>query len=265
MNKWNWDIFIDAFPVILQGLGITVSLTICSFVFALIFGFFWLFTKRISNRFIRWCIIWIMEFVRSTPLLVQLFFIFFAWPMIPWIGIALDPFTSAVIGIGLHFSTYISEIYRTGIESIDKGQWEASVALNFTTFDKWRMIILPQAIPPIIPMLGNYLIIMFKEVPIASTIGVLEILNKANDYGAQYFAYLEPLTIVGILFLILSSTSAFFVNKLEKKLNNRFKTSEYSNRFMENKNPIIEKIISFKNFKMNESTKHLERWKHNEK
>src|SRR5690625_3391779 len=105
-----------------------------------------------------------MEFIRSTPPLVQLFFIYYAWPVVPYVGVTLDPFTSAVFGLGLHFSTYIGEVYRSGIEGVDKGQWEASTALNYSLYDKWMKIILPQAVPPTIPMLGNYLIILFKEV-----------------------------------------------------------------------------------------------------
>jgi len=163
-----------------------------------------------------------MEFIRSTPPLVQLFFIFYAWPMVPIVGVTLDPFACAVLGIGIHYSTYIGEIYRSGIESIDKGQWEASTALNFSTFDKWKKIILPQAIPPTIPMLGNYFIIMFKEVPLASTIGVGGIMYMANSYGALNFAYLEPLTIVGIIFLLLSYPSSILIKKLEVKMNTRF-------------------------------------------
>ncbi|HLT55784.1 MAG TPA: ectoine/hydroxyectoine ABC transporter permease subunit EhuD [Bacillota bacterium] len=220
--KWNWETFFDALPFILPGLGVTVGLTFACYLFALVFGFFWTFLRRIPIRTINWTVTWVMEFIRSTPPLVQLFFIYYAWPMIPGIGVTLSPFTSAILGLGIHFSTYIGEIYRSGIESVEKGQWEAAKALNFSTVDKWRKIILPQAIPPTIPMLGNYLIIMFKEVPLASTIGVAGILLMANTYGARNWAYLEPLTIVGIIFLLLSYPSAILINKLEKRMNRRF-------------------------------------------
>lgn len=222
MSNWQWSTFFDAFPMIIQGLGITVSLTFACFFFSLIFGFFWTINSRIPIKPIRWVFRWLMEFIRSTPPLVQLFFIFYAWPMVPVIGVTLDPFTCAILGLGIHYSTYIGEVYRSGIESVDVGQWEASKALNFSTRKKWTKIILPQAFPPTIPMLGNYLIIMFKEVPLASTIGVVGILHLANDYGAQHWRYLEPLTIVAILFLVLSYPSAILINKLEKKLNRRF-------------------------------------------
>lgn len=226
MKKWSWDTFFDAFPLVVQGLGITAGLTIACFVFALVFGFFWTFMQRIPVRWISWIIRWVMEFIRSTPPLVQLFFIYYAFPGVPVIGMTLSPFTCAILGLGIHFSTYIGEVYRSGIEAVDKGQWEASKALNFSTREKWTKIVLPQAIPPTIPMLGNYLIIMFKEIPLASTIGVVGILQLAKNYGAQHFNYLEPLTIVALLFLVLSYPSAILIGKLEKKMNRRFDKKE---------------------------------------
>lgn len=224
--NWKWDMFIDAFPFVLQGLGITISLTIACYLFAVMFGFVWTFMRRVPIKPFSWFITWVMEFIRSTPPLVQLFFIYYAWPMVPGIGVTLSPFTSAVLGIGIHYSTYIAEVYRSGIESVNKGQWEASTALNFSSWKKWTKIILPQAIPPTIPMLGNYFIIMFKEVPLASTIGVTGILHMANTYGAQHYRYLEALTIVAIIFLVLSYPSAVLVRKLEEKMNRRFDKNE---------------------------------------
>ncbi|AUJ23725.1 ectoine/hydroxyectoine ABC transporter permease subunit EhuD [Virgibacillus dokdonensis] len=226
MSNWSWEVVAEAFPKIIDGLGITLGLTIACYAFALAFGFIWLFMRKIPIMPLRWLITWVMEFIRSTPPLVQLFFIYFAWPMVPVIGFTLNGFTSAVLGLGIHFSTYIAEVYRSGIEGVGKGQWEAAKALNFSKRQKWTKIILPQAIPPTIPMLGNYFIIMFKEVPLASTIGVAGILHIANSYGAENWTYLEPLTIVAILFLALSYPSAIIINRLEKKLNRRFDKKE---------------------------------------
>ncbi|HLQ82875.1 MAG TPA: ectoine/hydroxyectoine ABC transporter permease subunit EhuD [Pseudogracilibacillus sp.] len=222
MSNWKWDVFYDAFSYIIKGLWITAGLTIASFVFALIFGFVWTFLRRVPFKPFQWIVVWLMEFIRSTPPLVQLFFIYYAFPQIPVIGMTLSPFISGMIGLGVHFSTYISEVYRSGIEGVDHGQTEASIALNLSTYKKWTKIILPQAIPPTIPMLGNYLIIMFKEVPLASTIGVIGILQLANNYGAKTWDYVEPLTIVAMLFLLLSYPSAILIKKLENKMNRNF-------------------------------------------
>lgn len=219
---WSWEVFFETIPLIFKGLWITVGLTIACYLFAMIAGFFWVFMSRIPWKPVNWIFRWIAEFIRSTPPLVQLFFIYYAWPAVPVIGVTLNPFVAAILGLGIHFSTYTSEVYRSGIESVEKGQWEASTALNLSTAQKWRYIILPQAIPPTIPMLGNYLIIMFKEVPLASTIGVVAMLHLANDYGAQYYKFVEPLTVVALFFLLLSYPSALLISKLEKKYNRRF-------------------------------------------
>lgn len=219
---WNWNVFFDVIPIIFKGMWITLGLTISCYLFAVVFGFFWVLVDQIPSKPVKWVIRWITEFIRSTPPLVQLFFIYYAWPMVPVIGVTLNPFTAAILGLGIHFSTYLSEVYRSGIESVDKGQWEASTALNLSTGQKWLKVILPQAIPPTIPMLGNYLIIMFKEVPLASTIGVVAMLHLANDYGAQHWKYVEPLTVVALFFLLLSYPSAVLIRKLEVKYNRRF-------------------------------------------
>src|SRR5699024_3549987 len=218
----EWDVFVDAFPYVMEGFKLTVILTIVCYIFALIVGFVWVFLRRIPIRFISWLITWIMEFIRSTPPLVQLFFLYYGLTVLPGVGVSLSAFTCAVIGLGLHFSTYIGEVYRSGIESVDQGQWEASTALHLSTWQKWTKVILPQAIPPTIPMLGNYFIILFTEVPLASTVGVIEILAKAESYGAKHFKYLEALTIVALIFLVLSYPSSLFFNYLEKRTSRRF-------------------------------------------
>ncbi|MUK89787.1 ectoine/hydroxyectoine ABC transporter permease subunit EhuD [Ornithinibacillus sp. L9] len=236
--NWRWDMFFEALPYVLQGIGVTIGLTFACYLFALIVGFGWTFLRRIPNKTINWIITWIMEFIRSTPPLVQLFFIFFAWPMVPYVGVTLSPFASAVLGLGIHFSTYIGEVYRSGIEGVEKGQWEASRALNFSTTQKWTKIILPQAIPPTIPMLGNYLIIMFKEVPLAATIGVVGILHMAESFGSVNFRYLEAYTIVALIFLALSYPSAILINKLERKMNRRFDKKAALNSMNESKGAV---------------------------
>lgn len=219
---WSWETFIDAFPFILKGINITLGLTFTSYLLALAAGFIWLMLESTPLKPFNFVIYWIREFIRSTPPIVQIFFLYFAWPMVPYIGTSFTPFVAAMIALGVHFSTYIAEVYRSGIESVDKGQWEASKALNFSKKDTWMKIVLPQALPPTIPMLGNYLIILFKEVPLAATIGVVGILSLGRTYGANTWSYIEPLTIVALLFLLLSYPSALLIRKLEDKVNSRF-------------------------------------------
>lgn len=219
---WSWETFIDAFPFIIKGIKITLGLTFTSYLLALAAGFIWLMLESTPLKPFNFVIYWIREFIRSTPPIVQIFFLYFAWPMVPYIGVSFTPFVAAMIALGVHFSTYIAEVYRSGVESVDKGQWEAAKALNFSKRDTWTKVVLPQALPPTIPMLGNYLIILFKEVPLAATIGVVGILSLGRTYGANTWSYIEPLTIVAILFLLLSYPSALLIRRLEDKVNGRF-------------------------------------------
>ncbi|MER2063067.1 MAG: ectoine/hydroxyectoine ABC transporter permease subunit EhuD, partial [Alkalibacterium sp.] len=161
----------------------------------------------------------IVRFIRNTPLLVQLFFIFYVFPEF---GLALNPFTAGVIGLGVHYSTYLSEVFRSGIESIDPGQWEVATALNFTRKKTWTRLILPQAIPPVLPVIGNYFITMFKETPLLSAITMTEILQTARNIGAGTFRYTEPFTIVGLLFLVLSYPASLLLRQLELKIAERY-------------------------------------------
>jgi polar amino acid transport system permease protein len=127
------------------------------------------------------------------------------------------PFLAGVIGLGLHFSTYTSEVFRAGIENVPKGQWEAAKSLNYSTAQTWIRVILPQSIPPMIPPLANYLITMFKETPLLAAITVVELFNAANIYSNSYYKYLEPMTLVGALFLLVSIPSAYAAIWLERK------------------------------------------------
>ncbi|MTI80984.1 MAG: ectoine/hydroxyectoine ABC transporter permease subunit EhuD [Firmicutes bacterium] len=212
---WDWEFAISVFPRILDAMWIALAATITAYILALVFGLFLTLARRSSFRPLALLTYGFIEFVRCTPPLVQLFFAFFA---LPTIGISLSPFVAGVTVLGIHYSTYISEVYRSGIDSVPKGQWEASTALNFSKAYTWVRVILPQAIPPVIPMLGNYLITMFKETPLLSAITVVEMLQTAKIIGSESFRYLEPFTIAGFLFLALSYPAAVLVRKLEDRM-----------------------------------------------
>ncbi len=202
-------------PRVLEGLLVTVEATLVGMALAIVIGLVLVLGRRSKRRIISAPVRFIIEFIRSTPLLVQLYFIFFVFPDL---GIRLGPFLAGVIGLGLHYGCYMSEVYRSGIDNIPKGQWEAAISLDLTKFQTYRDIIIPQALPPILPMVGNYLISMFKDTPLLSAITVLEMLQRAKIIGSESFHYFEPLTVVGILFLILSLLSSVGVRKLEKIL-----------------------------------------------
>ena len=215
---WDWGFAIEIFPRIFKAMWITLGATVAAYAIALTLGLVLTLLRRAKIKPIKWLAVGFIEFVRSTPPLVQLFFLFYALPEIPYIGFAMSPFLTGALGLGIHYSTYVSEIYRSGIEAVPKSQWEASTALNFSRVQTWVKVILPQAIPPVIPMLGNYLIVLFKETPLLSAILVVEMLQTAKIIGSETWRYLEPITIVGLLFLLLSYPSSLLVQLVEKKL-----------------------------------------------
>lgn len=211
---WDWNFAMQVFPEIASAIWVVIGITFGAYIVSLVLGLVLTFARRSSFKPLSVITYGFIEFVRSTPPLVQLFFVFFA---LPSIGISFDKYTAGILTLGIHYSTYLSEVYRSGIDAVPKGQWEAAKAMNFTKTQTWFKIILPQAIPPVIPMMGNYLLVLFKETPILMAIGVGEFLQEAQLIGAEHFKYLEPITIVGALFLLLSYPSAILINKLEKR------------------------------------------------
>jgi polar amino acid transport system permease protein len=214
--EWDWKFTLEIFPLLIEGAIITIQATLLGTILALLVGLIWAIGRRSEHRAIRYPIIWVTSFIRGTPLLVQLYFLFF---VLPDIGIRLDPLVAGIIGLGLHYSTYMAEVYRTGIDNISKGQWEASKAVNLSYSQTWINIIIPQAVPPMIPVLGNYFISMFKETPLLSAITVIELMTIARTEANFAYRYLEPMTMVGIFFLVISIPAALMLKKLEIRLN----------------------------------------------
>lgn len=212
---WDWDFAYSILPELGHGLWVTLQAVLWGMLLALTLGIVWALARRSPRRVVAWPAMGIVEFIRSTPLLVQLYFFYFV-PV--QAGIVMDVFTTGVIALGLHYSCYAAEVYRAGIEGVAKGQWEAARALNLTGWQTYRHVILPQAIPPILPALGNYLIAMVKDTPLLSAITVLEILRRATIIGKETFQYLEPYTIVGVIYLVLSLLSSRLVGYLERRL-----------------------------------------------
>ncbi|MEU3273246.1 ectoine/hydroxyectoine ABC transporter permease subunit EhuD [Saccharomonospora sp. NPDC006951] len=212
--SWDWNYAWSVLPSLGEGLVVTIQATVFGSLLAYVLGLVFALLRRSRFWLVR-TIVWLfIEFVRSTPLLVQLFFLFF---VLPDIGIRLSPLLTGVIGLGLHYATYTAEVYRAGIEGVPKGQWEAARALSLPAGRTWTAVILPQAIPRVLPALGNYTISMFKETPLLLTISVLDIVGAAYEVGSSSFRFVEPLTMAGILFLLLSYPSSLFVRWLERR------------------------------------------------
>ncbi|MBF7097705.1 ectoine/hydroxyectoine ABC transporter permease subunit EhuD [Alkalibacter mobilis] len=215
---WDWSFALEILPEIVSALKITISATFAGFAVALVLGLILTLLRRSDKVIISKAAQGFIEFIRNTPILVQLYFIFYVFPEF---GLSLSPFAAGVVGLGLHYSTYLSEVYRSGIDAVPQGQWEVGTALNFSKTQIWTKIIIPQAVPPVVPVLGNYLLTMFKETPLLSAITLVEILQTAKIIGSRSFRYLEAFSIVGLLFLLLSYPSSLLIQRLDKKLNRR--------------------------------------------
>ena len=164
-------------PDLLWATLITIRIAIAAFIVAIFIGLLFSTLMFSQSNFVVKIIFWLTEFIKLTPLLIQIFFVYY---VLPEIGIILPAEPTGILVIGLHYACYTCEVFRAGILSVPKGQWEAGHALSLKKLVLWRKIILPQAIRPMIPALGNYLIQLFKEVPLLSTITVYELLNTAN-------------------------------------------------------------------------------------
>lgn len=204
----------EILPALLEALVVTVQASLAAFALALVLGLLLALGRRSENGWLSEPAGAIVEFVRSTPLLVQLFFMFY---VLPRYGIRFSPFVIGTATLGLHYGTYASEVYRAGIDAVERGQWEASRALNFSPVDTWTRIILPQAIPPMFPALGNYLVAMFKESAQLAAITVPELLQVGQSIGTRNFDYLEPITMVGALYFLISYPSSILVRRLEAR------------------------------------------------
>jgi polar amino acid transport system permease protein len=214
---WDWHFAGKILPDLLRGLVVTIEATLLGYAVALVLGLVWAILRRSPNRIVSQVVRWVVEFIRSTPLLVQLFFLFFA---LPSLGLTFSALVTGVVGLGLHYSSYTSEVYRAGIADVPAGQWEAATALNLPRRRVWSGVVLPQAVRKVIPTLGNYLIAMFKDSPLLLAITVPEMLHSAYDVGAKSLRFLEPITIVGVLFVIVSVLSSLLLRRLEFRYGN---------------------------------------------
>lgn len=221
MYGFHWNLTSDfAFalsilPILGIGLIVTIEATILGFLVALVLGLVFALLRRARTRLISWPIAVVIEFLRDTPLLVQLFFLYY---VLPQYGILLPAFLTGALALGLQYSAYMSEVYRAGLDAVPRSQIEAATALNLGRSRLYRTIIIPQAIPRIVPAMGNYLVSMIKDTPILSVVTVLEMLGLARIIGDRTFRYLIPLTIVGAIFLILTMFATAAIRRLERAL-----------------------------------------------
>ncbi|MEU1115690.1 MULTISPECIES: ectoine/hydroxyectoine ABC transporter permease subunit EhuD [unclassified Streptomyces] len=212
--NWNWSHVDDFMPLFWDGLELTLKALLFGTLIAFSLGLVWAIAQRSEKKWIRWPVTVVTEFIRNTPLLVQLFFLFYVVP--EW-GPSMSPLTTGIVGLGLHYSTYTSEVYRAGIDGVPAGQWEAATALSLSKRRTWTSVILPQAVRRVIPALGNYVIVMLKESPQMAAIGALDMLGQAQGYSQTTFTY-EAISVVGVTFIVIAYPASLLLRVLERRL-----------------------------------------------
>ncbi|PZG13280.1 ectoine/hydroxyectoine ABC transporter permease subunit EhuD [Nonomuraea aridisoli] len=213
---WDWDWTLEILPDLLtQGLLVTVQATLGGAVLAFVLGLFLALLRRSRRAYISRPVGAVTEFIRSTPLLVQLFVVYY---VLPDFGVSMTALTTGIIGLGVHYACYTAEVYRAGIDGVPKGQWEAAVALNLPRHWTWLSVVLPQAVRRSLPALGNYLVAIFKESPQLSVITVVDVMGLARELGSERFRYLEPVTIAGLFFLLIAIPASILIRRMERRL-----------------------------------------------
>ncbi|MCP8940996.1 ectoine/hydroxyectoine ABC transporter permease subunit EhuD [Alsobacter sp. SYSU M60028] len=211
---WDWAYAWSVMPDLMRGFALTVQLTLISAALALSLGFVWSVVRLAGVPLLSPLAWFAAEFFRGTPFLIQLYVVFY---VLPNYGIAFSPDATGVLVLGVYGAARSVELYRAGLESLPQGQWEACLALNLPLSYVWRRAVIPQVAPVVLPMLGNLVIVMFKDSAVLSTITVLELVSRARDAGLASFRFLEPLTLAGLLYWAVSYAAARGVRRLEAR------------------------------------------------
>jgi polar amino acid transport system permease protein len=203
-------------PDLLDGLRLTVMLTFASMALAVLLGLL-LALGRLRRRrsVIYWASTVFVELIRGSPLLLQLFYIYYVFP---FVGIRMPPIVSGILGLMINYGAYLSEVFRAGILAVDKGQWEAADAIGLRHGLILRLVVLPQAIRIVLPPVGNYFISLFKDTALVSTISIGELIFRGQLIAADTFKYLQVYTIIFFIYVAISIPASLGVKALEAHL-----------------------------------------------
>ena len=212
----NVDLMINSLPLLIVGAGITIQITAISVGLGLIIGMFVGIARICNVKVLRALATVYIDFLRGTPLLVQIFLIYFALPMV--VGQRVDPFIAAITACGINSGAYIAEIFRAGIQAIDEGQMEAGRSLGMSWVQTMRYIIVPQAFKNVIPPLGNEFIALLKDSSLVSVIGFEELTRRGQLIIARTYGSLEIWITVDLIYLVMTLTISRLVSYMEKRL-----------------------------------------------
>jgi len=219
MNFIDFDLMVKSAPFLLKGAGYTVELSLGGMVFGLSLGFLIALMRLSKRKSLQMLARTYVSFIRGTPLLVQLFVIYYG---LAQFGLRLDPIPSALIGLSLNVAGYTGEILRAAIASIDKGQWEAARALGLSWGQTMRLVILPQAARVALPPLGNSFISLVKDTSLAATIQVPELFRQAQLITARTFQIFTMYLTAAILYWLISTALNWFQLRMERRFSRQF-------------------------------------------
>ncbi|MCL6576418.1 MULTISPECIES: amino acid ABC transporter permease [Kyrpidia] len=211
----DFSLVVQYIPFLLQATVITLEVSVLATALGLVLGLIAALMKISKIQPLVWIADFYIWVIRGTPVLVQLFLVYFG---LPQLGIQIGPFSSALIALGVNAGAYIAEIYRGGILSVPKGQREAAQSLGMNYFLIMRRIILPQAFRVSIPALGNQAIMMLKDSSLASLVTVSELMMVSQRFAATNFAFIEFYITASVIYLILTTVFTFILNKIEGRL-----------------------------------------------
>ena len=222
-HEWAWYILspdrvngLTNLKFLLSGMGLTIYISIISMIISIILGFIVAIPSLAKNKFLTYINIGYVEIIRAVPLLVFILWVYYGLPIMT--GISFSPFVSGIIALAISESAFQAEIFRAGINSIKKSQWEAGSSLGLTFYKNLRLIILPQAIKNILPALGNQFVYVLKMSSLVSIIGIADLTRKANELVVTTYRPLEIYTFLILEYLILILIVSYFVRRIEKRL-----------------------------------------------
>ncbi len=213
--SFNFQLILDSLPLLLSGALITIEITALAVGIGFFIGLCVGVARLSSIKLLKYMAIVYADTIRGTPLLIQIFLIYFALPMI--IGRQIDPFVAAVVACSINSGAYVSEIFRAGIQAIDKGQMEAARSLGLSWWQAMRFIILPQAFSKILPPLGNEFIAMLKDTSLVSVIGFEELTRRGQLIIAKTYGSFEIWSTVALIYLVMTVSISQLVSFLEKR------------------------------------------------
>ena len=213
--SFDFSLIWNSFPLLLAGAGVTIEITAIAVGLGFIFGLITSVCRLSGVKILQVIAVCYVNIIRGTPMLVQIFLIYFALPMV--IGERINPFVAAVAACSINSGAYVSEIFRAGIQSVDKGQMEAGRSLGLSWMQTMRYVILPQAFKHVIPPLGNEFISMTKETSLVSVIGFEELTRRGQLIIAKTYGSFEIWLTVAAIYLVMTLTIARLVSYLERR------------------------------------------------